>query len=202
MTLRADQVPVARAAGASPVVGAGLEDDASCRAVAIARSAPPGRRRAYPAAAGVAHAGPCPRGCRCPGPPCHAADAAPPVSSPTRPRPRAEGAAAGSPKTSRRARAARHRLRVALDGGEARQESRGARVLRLRGSWHEMASREQRCRCRPLGRRADHADGDARRARLRVAERITDLIGDTPHRAPARVREERPGVEIWAKCEF
>lgn len=41
-----------------------------------------------------------------------------------------------------------------------------------------------------------------RRARLRVAERITDLIGDTPIvRLPAFERDT-PGVELWAKCEF
>jgi cysteine synthase B len=41
-----------------------------------------------------------------------------------------------------------------------------------------------------------------RRARLRVAEKITDLIGDTPIvRLPA-FEKETPGVELWAKCEF
>ena len=41
-----------------------------------------------------------------------------------------------------------------------------------------------------------------RRARLRVAEKITDLVGDTPIvRLPAFERAT-PGVELWAKCEF
>ena len=41
-----------------------------------------------------------------------------------------------------------------------------------------------------------------RRARLRVAEKITDLVGDTPIvRLPAYERGT-PGVELWAKCEF
>ena len=41
-----------------------------------------------------------------------------------------------------------------------------------------------------------------RRARLRVAEKITDLVGDTPIvRLPAFERGT-PGVELWAKCEF
>jgi cysteine synthase B len=41
-----------------------------------------------------------------------------------------------------------------------------------------------------------------RRARLRVAEKITDLIGDTPIvRLPA-FEKKTPGVELWAKCEF
>jgi len=41
-----------------------------------------------------------------------------------------------------------------------------------------------------------------RRARLRVAERITDLIGDTPIVRLKSFERETPGVELWAKCEF
>ncbi len=41
-----------------------------------------------------------------------------------------------------------------------------------------------------------------RRARLRVAERITDLIGDTPIVRLRAFDKDTPGVEIWAKCEF
>src|SRR6185436_11132323 len=41
-----------------------------------------------------------------------------------------------------------------------------------------------------------------RRARLRVAENITDLIGDTPIVRLKRFDCATPGVEIWAKCEF
>ena len=41
-----------------------------------------------------------------------------------------------------------------------------------------------------------------RRARLRVAEKITDLIGDTPIVRLRTFDRETPGVEIWAKCEF
>jgi cysteine synthase B len=41
-----------------------------------------------------------------------------------------------------------------------------------------------------------------RRARLRVAEKITDLIGDTPIVRLRAFDRETPGVEIWAKCEF
>ena len=41
-----------------------------------------------------------------------------------------------------------------------------------------------------------------RRARLRVAEKITDLIGDTPIVRLHRFERDVPGVEIWAKCEF
>jgi S-sulfo-L-cysteine synthase (O-acetyl-L-serine-dependent) len=41
-----------------------------------------------------------------------------------------------------------------------------------------------------------------RRARLRVAEKITDLIGDTPIVRLRVFDRETPGVEIWAKCEF
>lgn len=41
-----------------------------------------------------------------------------------------------------------------------------------------------------------------RRARLRVAEKITDLIGDTPIVRLHSFERGVPGVEIWAKCEF
>jgi cysteine synthase B len=41
-----------------------------------------------------------------------------------------------------------------------------------------------------------------RRARLRVAERITDLIGDTPIVRLKAFDKDTPGVELWAKCEF
>lgn len=41
-----------------------------------------------------------------------------------------------------------------------------------------------------------------RRARLRVAEKITDLIGDTPIVRLRAFDRDTPGVEIWAKCEF
>ncbi|HEY2903356.1 MAG TPA: cysteine synthase family protein [Polyangia bacterium] len=41
-----------------------------------------------------------------------------------------------------------------------------------------------------------------RRARLRVAERITDLIGDTPIVRLRAFDCETPNIEIWAKCEF
>lgn len=41
-----------------------------------------------------------------------------------------------------------------------------------------------------------------RRARLRVAESITDLIGDTPIVRLRTFEREVPGVQIWAKCEF
>jgi S-sulfo-L-cysteine synthase (O-acetyl-L-serine-dependent) len=41
-----------------------------------------------------------------------------------------------------------------------------------------------------------------RRARLRVAERITDLIGDTPIVRLHAFDKDTPGVELWAKCEF
>lgn len=41
-----------------------------------------------------------------------------------------------------------------------------------------------------------------RRARLRVAERITDLIGDTPIVRLRTFERATPEVEIWAKCEF
>ena len=41
-----------------------------------------------------------------------------------------------------------------------------------------------------------------RRARLRVAEKITDLIGDTPIVRLRTFEREIPGVELWAKCEF
>lgn len=41
-----------------------------------------------------------------------------------------------------------------------------------------------------------------RRARVRVAEKITDLIGDTPIVRLHSFEKETPGVELWAKCEF
>jgi cysteine synthase B len=41
-----------------------------------------------------------------------------------------------------------------------------------------------------------------RRARLRVAENITDLIGDTPIVRLRAFDGDTPDVEIWAKCEF
>jgi cysteine synthase B len=41
-----------------------------------------------------------------------------------------------------------------------------------------------------------------RRARLRVAEKITDLIGDTPVVRLRSFDRDTPGVEIWAKLEF
>jgi cysteine synthase B len=41
-----------------------------------------------------------------------------------------------------------------------------------------------------------------RRARLRVADKITDLIGDTPIVRLRVFDRDTPGVEIWAKCEF
>jgi cysteine synthase B len=41
-----------------------------------------------------------------------------------------------------------------------------------------------------------------RRARLRVAEKITDLIGDTPIVRLRACDKDTPGVELWAKCEF
>ena len=41
-----------------------------------------------------------------------------------------------------------------------------------------------------------------RRARVRVAEKITDLIGDTPIVRLHTFEKEVPGVELWAKCEF
>jgi len=41
-----------------------------------------------------------------------------------------------------------------------------------------------------------------RRARMRVAEKITDLIGDTPIVRLHSFEKDTPGVEIWAKCEF
>jgi cysteine synthase B len=47
------------------------------------------------------------------------------------------------------------------------------------------------------------ADADAvARARARVAENITDLIGNTPMVRLCSFDRELPGVEIWAKCEF
>src|SRR4051812_43988194 len=41
-----------------------------------------------------------------------------------------------------------------------------------------------------------------RRARLRVAERITDLVGNTPLVRLRTFDRKTPGVELWAKCEF
>jgi S-sulfo-L-cysteine synthase (O-acetyl-L-serine-dependent) len=41
-----------------------------------------------------------------------------------------------------------------------------------------------------------------RRARMRVAERVTDLIGDTPIVRLRTFERDTPGVELWAKCEF
>lgn len=41
-----------------------------------------------------------------------------------------------------------------------------------------------------------------RRARFRVAEKITDLIGDTPIVRLHSFEREVSGVELWAKCEF
>ena len=41
-----------------------------------------------------------------------------------------------------------------------------------------------------------------RRARLRVTEKITDLIGDTPIVRLRTFERDVPGVELWAKCEF
>ncbi len=40
------------------------------------------------------------------------------------------------------------------------------------------------------------------RARGRVAESITDLIGNTPIVRLRSIDRDFPGVEIWAKCEF
>ena len=41
-----------------------------------------------------------------------------------------------------------------------------------------------------------------KRARMRVAEQITDLIGDTPIVRLRSFERDTPGVELWAKCEF
>ena len=47
------------------------------------------------------------------------------------------------------------------------------------------------------------SDADViRRARMRVAEKITDLIGDTPIVRLRTFERDTPGVEYWAKCEF
>jgi S-sulfo-L-cysteine synthase (O-acetyl-L-serine-dependent) len=47
------------------------------------------------------------------------------------------------------------------------------------------------------------SDADViRRARMRVAEKITDLIGDTPIVRLHSFERDTPGIEIWAKCEF
>lgn len=54
---------------------------------------------------------------------------------------------------------------------------------------------------RPAADQLAHAE-QMRRARLRVAEKITDLIGDTPIVRLPTFEREVPGVEIWAKCEF
>jgi S-sulfo-L-cysteine synthase (O-acetyl-L-serine-dependent) len=40
------------------------------------------------------------------------------------------------------------------------------------------------------------------RARTRVADNITDLIGNTPIVRLRSIDRDFPGVEIWAKCEF
>src|SRR5205814_1053561 len=40
------------------------------------------------------------------------------------------------------------------------------------------------------------------RARRRVAEKITDLIGNTPLVRLRSFERDLPGVEIWCKCEF
>jgi S-sulfo-L-cysteine synthase (O-acetyl-L-serine-dependent) len=44
--------------------------------------------------------------------------------------------------------------------------------------------------------------GAVARARSRVAENITDLIGNTPIVRLRSIDRDFPGVEIWAKCEF
>jgi cysteine synthase B len=50
---------------------------------------------------------------------------------------------------------------------------------------------------------SDDVDEDAvARARRRVAERITDLIGNTPLVRLRSFERDLPGVEIWCKCEF
>ena len=91
----------------------------------------------------------------------------------------ADGAAASSPARWPPPR------RCSLIGARRRHACDGGRIRHLR-----LPARRRRA----AGRRSsatpdERADADAiRRARLRVAERITDLIGDTPHRAPARVR--------------
>ena len=106
------------------------------------------------------------------------------------------------------ARAARaHHLRVPLDGGDA-------------VSQETLPGRPSASRLRRLGQRDElpvslgadvlRTSGDQlgnmetlRRSRLRVAERITDLIGDTAPIVRLRTFErETPGVELWAKCEF
>jgi cysteine synthase B len=40
------------------------------------------------------------------------------------------------------------------------------------------------------------------RARRRVAEKITELIGNTPLVRLRSFEKDLPGIEIWAKCEF
>jgi S-sulfo-L-cysteine synthase (O-acetyl-L-serine-dependent) len=44
--------------------------------------------------------------------------------------------------------------------------------------------------------------GAVARARSRVADSITDLIGNTPIVRLRSIDRDFPGVEIWAKCEF
>src|SRR3569833_4329033 len=46
-----------------------------------------------------------------------------------------------------------------------------------------------------------HAE-QVRRARLRVAEKITDLLGDSPNNHLRPFALDTPGVEYWAKREF
>jgi cysteine synthase B len=49
----------------------------------------------------------------------------------------------------------------------------------------------------------DDVDREAvARARRRVADRITDLIGNTPLVRLRSFERDLPGVEIWCKCEF
>jgi cysteine synthase B len=44
--------------------------------------------------------------------------------------------------------------------------------------------------------------GAVARARRRVADRITDLIGNTPLVRLRSFERDLPGIEIWCKCEF
>jgi S-sulfo-L-cysteine synthase (O-acetyl-L-serine-dependent) len=46
------------------------------------------------------------------------------------------------------------------------------------------------------------AGNPVRRAQVRVAERITDLVGETPIVRLHAFERDTPGVELWAKCEF
>jgi cysteine synthase B len=46
------------------------------------------------------------------------------------------------------------------------------------------------------------AGDPVRRAQVRVAERITDLVGETPIVRLHAFERDTPGVELWAKCEF